>query len=88
MIGTTAYTSFVTSTKITARVSVIRVTPPSIAADPSIANLPASTIDVAAPSAPFSSCPTNRPSAAPTVIAGMKLPAGTAMPKAKAASGK
>ena len=88
MIAGSISASPVISTRIMASVRVIRVTPPSIAADPSIANFPASTIDVAAPSAPFSSCPTSRHSAAPTVIAGMKLPAGTAMPKAKAASGK
>eukprot|EP00962_Isochrysis_galbana_P009276 scaffold2601_cov117-Isochrysis_galbana.AAC.8 len=83
MSGSSAPTSCVTSTRIAASVMVMRVTPHSTAAAPMSASRPASPSEV-----PGSTSPRNRPSAAPRVSAGMKLPAGTEMPKTKTATKK
>lgn len=69
--------SLETSSKITVREIVMRVTPPSIPAAPTSAYSPGSTL--LAPSSRISS-PASRPTAAPVSMQGTKRPEGMKSP--------
>jgi hypothetical protein len=84
MIGGSSAMSCVASTMIVVSVRVIRVIPPSTAAEPMTAKTPTS-LGSQRPERSTTTSPKSRPSNAPMAIPGIKLPEGRQRPKARIA---